>query len=767
MVGNVLASFPLNKSKAKEPLDEEPIPLVRRSVRPSTSERLSTMKLGDNTSNEVDTARRTMIPEEDEIELVAPGMFRLPVSDDDETRKLERPERKDAIPPPRLPASDIESVQSFELIVEGDAVEEEPATLPAGVPHDTPADWEDSAIATAELKSPEELRGADVEKSCESIHSVDIIEVAEDEEDLKSPEELRRSTRPPMTGEIPEDQPLFSLMPSASKDTGDGDSSVNRSLEDIRNLEEDRQFAELEAEEQRETEAKRLEFLRVLAERRKQMEADEKAKKEAAAKAAADAAAKARAAADEAKKAEEAMRAKEEKATRQAETDETVDEIIVEIEDGILWEDDHTTYRLTDEEMAGCEHALPNRKRRYILPVPDEDTEFAALIKTNLAGEEKVELAGKSYYIMDREFAEAKIVARVGNGIHVWPSAMTEYKFLGKIGVDTPEYDKVSWPNDFFLTIRPEEKEMVDGLLFENRPMLLHPVPPPYTKNPYNMKIMNDCDEIPIVDIDGREYYVLEPETMSAWREIVLNLEDVKMVSRKGDKISVWDKRFNGYSIFSCEGTCHLASYGEAGAPLIPRGHETTIEPYNAEAVDIATVFMDGERNRHLYPMPERISAMDASSLHTLMMIASEYVATEKHSPLISLKGRWYLALEYPTNGTREASYENGVVRILKEKSAADGMKALKDMMERKREESEPPIVKLPMDPRQRVGLLTKFPEHAVRYLLLVEHDLKSEVPDVWVKNGDGVARYLVHEKEMPGSFAVVRVGDEISPRRK
>ncbi len=765
MVGNVLASFPLRKSRAKEPLDEEPIPLVRRSLRPPASVRISTRKLGDDTTSEAVTKRKTIIPTKEEIEIAGPGMFRLPVDDEALTQKMERPKHKDAIAPEPLPSFDIESIDSFEL-VPSDAL-----TLESGKPRarEVP-DWEDDDLATAELRSPDEL-AADDSKSCISLNTADIVADEDDDEEveLQSPEELRRSTRPPMTGEVPESVPLFSLMPEKAEENPNGDSSVNRSLDDIRQLEEERQFAELEEEEARQLEEKRTELLRALTEKRKQMEAKEKAEKEAkaaAAKEAAEAAAKAKAAAEEAQRAEAAKRAEEE-AARAAESDETAEEIIVEIESGILWDDEHTTYRLTDEEMAECERALPNRKRRYIVPVPEEDSEYAERIRNGLSGEDTVSLAGKSYYIMDREFAEAKIVARVGNTIHVWPSAITNYEFLGSIGVDTPEYDRVSWPNDFYLTIRPEEMEMVESLIYENRPVLLHPVPAPYTKNPHNLKIMQECDEVPIVDIDGQEYYVLEPDTVSAWRDIVLNFEDARMVSRNGDKVSVWDRKMNGHSLFSCEGTCHLSSYGEPGAPMLPRGHAATIEPYNAEVIDISNVFADGERRRHLYPMPEKISGMDASKLNSMMLIAMGYVEEEKHSPLISIRGRWYLALEYPSNGTREAEYDNGVVRILKEKTAEDGLKALTEMMQRKREEREPPIVKLPMDPKQRLGLMNKFPEHRTRFLLQVDRDLESDVPDVWVKNGGGVARYLVYEKEMPGSFAVVRVKDEIKPQRK
>ena len=765
MVGNVLASFPLNKSRKKEPIEEEPIPLVRRSVRPEASVRLSRRKLlkGD-TTDEAETKRQTITPTEEEIEIAGPGMFRLPVSEDALTRKMEKPKHKDAIPPKPLPQFDIEGIGSFGLAPSDAITLESGKPAPGRVP-----DWDDDEMATAELRPPEELREDDSESHI-SIRTSEILAVEEDgdEEELKSPEELRRSVRPPMAGEVPEDVPLFSLRPGKDEEDTVGDSSVSRSLKDLQEIEEERQFAELEEEEKKELEAKRAELVRALAEKRKKMEAEEKAKKEAAAKAAAEAAAKARAAAEAAKRAEEEKRAAEEAARREAESDITAEEIHVEIEDGILWENDHTTYRLTDDEAGACETALPNRKRRYILPVPEEESEFAETIRANLRDENQVELAGKSYYIMDREFAEAKIVARVGNTIHVWPSAMTNYEFLGKIGAETPEYDEVSWPWGFRLMVKPEEMEMVESLIYEERPVLLHPVPPPYTRNPYNLKIMSDCAEVPIVDISGREYYVLEPETVSAWREIVLTLKEVRMVSRRGDEIAIWDERFNGHSLFSCEGTCHLASYGEPGAPLLPRGHESTIEPYNAEAVDIANVFRDGERKMYLYPLPEKINSMEATKLNNLMVIAAGYVEKEKHSPLISIRGRWYLAMELPDveNLGREAEYRDGAVKILKERTAADGLKALTQMMQRKREESEPLVVNLPTDPEQRVGLMNKFPENKTVYLLQVDRDLESDVPDVWVENSGGIARYLVYEKEMPGSFAVVRLGSQIRQRK-
>ncbi len=787
LVGNVLASFPLRKSRAKEPLEEEPIPLVRRTLKPPASERLKLVKMGDGESvQDAVTQRRTIPPEKEDIELVAPGMFRLPVSDDALTHKVERPTHRDAIPPKRLPAFDVDSVESFE-IVPSDVV----TTPKRMTPSPAPPEWNDDDLATAELKSPEELRGEDT-KSHISISDSDIIGVADDDE-LKSPQELRRSTRPPMTGEVPEDQPLFSLMPGASESSGDddtsvnrslkelgdlelerrlaefdeegggeavnGDSSVSRSLKDLENLEVERQLIELEEEEKQEAEAKRIELLRVLKEKQKKMEAEEKAKKEAKRKAAeAEAKEKQRIAAEEAKKAEEEKRAQEEA----AQSDETEEEILVEVELGILWEDEHTTYRLTNDEIAICEQALPNRQRRYILPVPEEDEKGAEMVKMALKDEDKVRIAGKSYFIMDMEFAGAKIVARVGNVINVWPHAATNYEFLGKIGVDTPEYDEVEWSNKIILKVRDEEKEIADGLIPQNRPVLLHPVPAPYTKNPYNLKIMKDCSEVPIADIDGDEYYVLEPENMAVWREIVFNMKKARMADRSGDSVSLWSKAINGYILFSGGDTCHLGKYGEPCAPLIPKGHRGIVEPYNAEVVDIMTVYADGERTRYLYPMPDKISGMDADTLRSLMVIATGYVDKENHSPLISLRGRWYMALEFPWQGARKTSYEDGAITIHSEDNGESKFRKMQLELQQKREENEAPIVKLPSDPEQRVRLMQRFPEHKSRYLLAVAENVETQAPDVWIKNGDEATRYLVFDKPVQGAFEVKRVKDDI-----
>jgi hypothetical protein len=773
MVGNVLASFPLRKSRAKDPIDEEPIPLVRMTSRPPPPSKaielrkrakeeapdgaLTLKRTLPPASDDDITLKKSVPPAKEGVEIVGPGMFRVPVSDDAVTNKVStRPPHRDAIPPAKLPAFDIDSVESFELVMDSSVAEEEPLTVPKRAISRVPPEWDDSSVATAELKSPEELKG-DNSKSHISIKEEDILT---EEMDLKSPEELRRSTRPPFTGEVPEDQPLFSLIPGQCEEEDDGIDSVNRCLQDLEEIEIERQLVELEEQERQEQEEKRIELLRVLSEKRKKMEAELKEKEEANKKAAAEEAAreKQRIAEAEAKKAEEEKLAKE----QAAQSDETEEEIHVEVEYGILWDDEHTAHRLSEDEVAICEPALPNRQRRYILQVPEDGESGADLVKMALKNEDKVRIAGKSYYIMDSEFAGAKIVARVGNILHVWPSAVTSYEFLGRIGVDTPEYDEVEWPKSFGLTVRPEEKEMAYGLIPENMPRLLHPVPAPYTKNPYNLKIMNECAETPIIDIDGREYYVLEPESVASWREIVITLKDVRMVDRSGDSINVWSRDFNGHSLFSCEKTCHLGSYGQPGAPMLPKERGFMIEPYNAEVIDVATVYADGQKRRYLYPMPEKISEMDADMLRSIMAIASGYIEKEKHSPLISLHGRWYMALEYAWQDARESSYEGGMVRIHKERSANDSLEKLRAHMERKKEENTPPVVNLPSDPEQRVRLMQKFPEHASRYMLAVGPEVQTEVPDVWIKNGDGVTRYLVFEEPVQGAFEVRRIKDDI-----
>lgn len=104
----------------------------------------------------------------------------------------------------------------------------------------------------------------------------------------------------------------------------------------------------------------------------------------------------------------------------------------VRIPKGVVLGEDHVRVELSESELAMCVDALPERDVRWLVPVPPANTNLTAELEilTAFKDERIMSLGDEQYYISEKEFASAKMVARTGNIINVWPSACTEYEFV-------------------------------------------------------------------------------------------------------------------------------------------------------------------------------------------------------------------------------------------------------------------------------------------------------------------------------------------------
>lgn len=413
---------------------------------------------------------------------------------------------------------------------------------------------------------------------------------------------------------------------------------------------------------------------------------------------------------------------------------------------GLIWDNEIRRYELEDNSDA---MGLPEKEVRWIIP-----TEEAT----------GIEIRGKCYHITEEHAAGSMACLRNGNTLHVWSSLKHEPELLESLGVR--EYQQAEWPEgDVSKRLTKPEFDSYSRVLPENRAVLLHPSPDEDTRNEHDKIIRSIYDgTVPEITIGDRSYYILDIEKMSDWMDNVFNLPNTRMAARTGDLISVWN--MNGYSLFKCESTVHhRTSYGPRGDPLPEKGG---VKVYDMEKADVSEVYktniaeQKGTRDMYLYELPERISDMDAEELVRLISISTKYIEKEGHSPLISVRGRWHIALEHPNPNAVQTSYEEGMVIVHTE--APEWSRALQNMkvtMQHRKDDDS--FVTMPKDPKARMPLLELFPADACRYLLLAKEGELYDVPLVTVENGHGSSQYWVFKTPVEGSFMVERNGESIT----
>ncbi len=547
--------------------------------------------------------------------------------------------------------------------------------------------------------------------------------------------------RKPWIGEKPVDEVLFVL---------EGEEIPTTELmNELQKFEEERVLDEMIEREEEEFNEKRRELLAVIVAAKEKKIADDAAKK----KAARDAVIKAEA---DAKKAEEERKAAEKaEAERKSAQEETVEEIEIELDLGIDWEDKHTTHKLTEKELEMCKEVLPGRARLWILPVPEGRNEQEQIVLETCKDEQKVMIAGQEYYILEKPFAESKSVARVGNVLNVWPESLTNYEFLGNIGAEVREYREIEWPKGFCgYELTEKELEEVDLYIPENAPRLLHPAPDEDTRNPRNLEILQLCQNSSKITLGENQYYIFNIHSMAAWRDIVTRLPKSRIVSRKGRELSIWGEERNGRKILEGLEMPTEIKDTRSVPPIPPNGMAI---PHPEEIPAIEEMYAGGKR-KYLVQMLERVGDTEMETFVSNNIMAHAALEKNGRSPFVSIQWKWYLALDlpHPISGTRETVYENGVIKGVRQETPAQGMERLKEQnrinLERKRK----------LDEIKR-EFLKNFPEGETRYMLEVPTDVQSELPDIEMPDGNGGSkRYLIHKEPIGGSIAVVRKGENL-----
>ncbi|MBN1169528.1 hypothetical protein JXA56_00745 [Candidatus Micrarchaeota archaeon] len=437
--------------------------------------------------------------------------------------------------------------------------------------------------------------------------------------------------------------------------------------------------------------------------------------------------------------------------TDQDDTYEVKTEEIELMPEGIPWEDELLLFEISDEERKGAE-CIPEGIRMWIIPSEDDG----------------IKLGGKYYRVADYPEEGAKSCARTGRYLNIWPDEMTSPEFLERMDIVAREFAEVEWPPNFVQErISDDDMERYFKYLPEDRALFMHPVPDEDTVNEYNLVVLNRFAAFDKATINGRRYYIFRIADLSDWKETVVGMEKTRIVSRKGNEI--WVQPRNGRCLFLNEKIFHASRYGDRGPSLPPEGR--TLLPYETEVQGLMQTYQEGER--YLYPIGEKFKDLPISDLNSLLSIAERQLERGAGIPLVSLKGRWYLAFEYQYPETVRTAYQNGRIKVLGIENNWKGrLQDLKKDLERRRISEAPQAISLPNDPKLRMPYLLRFPEGAGRWALEVDaldaekiemkygenSILKTESP-----NGE-IFFYYISDKKLdhPSAIKIRRVGNDI-----
>ncbi len=444
---------------------------------------------------------------------------------------------------------------------------------------------------------------------------------------------------------------------------------------------------------------------------------------------------------------------------------------------GIPWDEGHVRYMLQSEEYVASFAALPERAVRWLIPAPEPDMKdrVSESIRRKFADEPKLELNGKTYYVYSGEdgFAGARWCARTGNVLNVWPQAMTDYEYAGSLGGRSAEgaletVKETGWPERFFYhRMSAEEMEAHAGLFPEGEPVLMHPVPPADTAISGERTML---EELPALGarkavLGGNEYFVVPLDSMSAWRHITIYCPKTRVAARTEDRLGIWEEAgailFNGttFNVYPAE---------NRGPPLVRDGGH--VVPFENEELDVEYLYQGGKKSRYLFAVPERVGEIGAETFNNLVQIAASEARKTGQSPLISLQGRWYFALEYAYVGSRLTSLEEDRIRVYPVNEAGisqrDLLAEMKARIIQKRVGNDAEFVTLSTDPGMRSKLLTSFPPGKVRYLYNIDPDDPNYAPeasDLIVRDGDVQSVWRMSDQPIPGmTIPVMRKGDVV-----
>ncbi len=448
---------------------------------------------------------------------------------------------------------------------------------------------------------------------------------------------------------------------------------------------------------------------------------------------------------------------------------------------GLPWDASHVQHMLQGDELVAAFGALPERAVRWLVPAPEEGMKdrVSQSIRKKFGAHPRIEIEGKTYYVYDGEdgFAGARWCARTGNILNVWRQSMTEYDYMGSVDGSSIEgalrtVSESAWPrNLFYHTMSAEEMERSSTYFPERMPVLMHPVPDADTAIAAEKAMLEEMPRMwgcATVRLGEREYYVISMDSVKRWKDVVMMHPEMRIASREGGQVNVWEEA--GRSLFAST-TFHIFETTARGAPLPPRGG--SLVPYDEEVLDVEYLYEYGKKSRFLYPLPEKVSEMGIDTFNNLLGITTGEVRRTGHSPLISLHGRWYFALEYCYAGSRLTALEGGKLKIYPQdhagRSQREILARMKARLSGKKEDEE--FVTLPEEPGQRNVLLTSFPPGKVRYLYNVDAqdpNFVSHDSDLIVRDGDFDSVWRMADQPIPGmTIPVVRRGERIFPVRE
>ncbi len=436
-------------------------------------------------------------------------------------------------------------------------------------------------------------------------------------------------------------------------------------------------------------------------------------------------------------------------------------------------------YMLQGDELVAGFGALPERALRWLVPAPDEDMKdrVSESIRKKFSNDTKITLNGRSYYIFEGEegFANASWCARTGNILYIWPQAVTEYDYLGSMaGADGAlrTVKESGWPERFlYHRMDDDERARWSSLFADQVPVLMHPMPDPATEIAEERAMLEEMPAIlgcRTVSLGGNSYFALPVQNVMIWKEMVVRYPKTRIASSDGEVLSLWEEA--GRSLFAST-TFHIFDSKAKGPSLPPHGGH--VVPYDDEVLDVEALYEFGKKSRYLYPLPENVGEMGVDTFNNLLSITTREVKKSGHSPLLSLHGRWYFALEYSYAGSRLTTLEDGKLRIYPENHAGTSQQDLLARMRGRlaRQEPDDEFTRLPADPGQRKPLLTSFPPGRVRYLFNIDADDPNYTPrdsDIVVKDGDLQSVWRMTDHPIPGmTIAVARQGERIIPIRE
>ncbi len=433
---------------------------------------------------------------------------------------------------------------------------------------------------------------------------------------------------------------------------------------------------------------------------------------------------------------------------------------------GLKWDGGHVRHILQGDELVSAFGALPERAVRWLIPAPEAGAsdKTSQSIRKKFGSEPRLTVKGKEYYVYEGEdgFANAHWCARIGNILNVWPQAMTEYDYMGSVGGSVAAgalrtVRESGWPERFFYhDMDAAERQAWTSLFKERTPILLHPVPDADTGISHERTMLEEMPKVwgcHTVSLGGKSYYAVRIDGVNGWKAMVAQYPQTRIASADGDQLSIWEEA--GRSLFVST-TFRIFETSEVGPPL-PAG-EGRVVPYDEEILDVELLHQSGKKSRYIYPLPENVGDMGIETFNNLLAIATGEARRTGQSPLITIQGRWYFALEYSYAGTRVTSFQEGALTIHPEGYIASS-------------QGEEEFVRLPSDPRMRHALRTSFPPGEVRYLYEVDSNDPNYEPrgdDMIVKDGAVTRVWRMADHPIPGvTRAVIRKGERIIPLRE